>query len=400
MDHTFARCTVESFDSQSACLFRFLGVASGNRLIGLLNVGSGTAAKNAISIPSFLVLAISLDRRSDIGQSLPPLLSIQQRRIVQQDPSFVKNQAKVEYAPMDQETLSEHRSGYVALLGKPNVGKSTLVNALIGQKIAAVTSKAQTTRRRQLGILSTDAYQAIFTDTPGLHQERTKLGRLMNEDALKALEDADIVWLILDISQAIDEDDRHLINTLKSTAKKVPLWALLNKQDIADASAEKQVRQRLAESLPEVPIYSISAREQAGLDILKSDLSAALPLGPPFYDPEQITDLYERQIAADLIRESALNLLRDEVPHGIAVRIDEYIERGESGARINATLFVEKESHRGIVLGRKGSQIKAIGTQARKEIERMSGRKIYLELRVKLRKNWRNDEAVLNRFGY
>lgn len=295
---------------------------------------------------------------------------------------------------------SDHKSGYVAILGKPNVGKSSLVNSLLGQKIAAVTSKAQTTRRRQLGILSDAGYQIIFTDTPGIHDSRNKLGNLMNQDAHKALPDADIALLILDSSRSLDDEDLQLIDWVKDQKLSIPLWVVYNKLDVADLLGLERIKKRVFEKLADIDYFDVSALTGQGLDELKSRLVLALPKGPPFFDPDQVTDLYERQIAADLIREAALNALRDEVPHGLAVRIDEYIERGETGARIDATLFVERESHKGIVVGESGSKIKEIGTAARIEIERMSGRKIFIKLRVKLRKNWRNDEAVLQRFGY
>jgi GTP-binding protein Era len=301
---------------------------------------------------------------------------------------------------MNMEYPVDHKSGYVAILGKPNVGKSSLVNSLLGQKIAAVTSKAQTTRRRQLGILSDAGYQIIFTDTPGIHDSRNKLGNLMNQDAHKALPDADIALLILDSSRGLDDEDLQLIDWVKDQKLSIPLWVVYNKLDVADLLGLERIKKRVFEKLEDIDYFEVSALTGQGLDKLKSRLVVALPEGPPFFDPDQVTDLYERQIAADLIREAALNALRDEVPHGLAVRIDEYIERGETGARIDATLFVERESHKGIVVGESGSKIKEIGTAARIEIERMSGRKIFIKLRVKLRKNWRNDEAVLQRFGY
>lgn len=293
-----------------------------------------------------------------------------------------------------------HKAGYVAVLGRPNVGKSSLVNALLGQKIAAVTSKAQTTRRRQLGILSQPGHQIIFTDTPGIHQERNKLGALMNQDARKALDDADIALLVLDTSQSLHAEDRQLIDWLAAAQQPLPVWLALNKIDTVKPVALDEIKRIQTERLTAAPVFEVSALSGQGLPELKAALIEALPESPPFYDPQQVTDLYERQLAADLIREAALNALRDEVPHGIAVRIDEFAERGETGARIEATLFVERESHKGIVVGQGGSQIKAIGTAARREIERMSGRKVFLQLRVKVRKNWRNDEAVLQRFGY
>lgn len=294
----------------------------------------------------------------------------------------------------------EHKAGYVAVVGKPNVGKSSLVNAFLGQKIAAVTSKAQTTRRRQLGILSDEFAQIIFTDTPGLHEQRNKLGRLMNAEVSQSLVDADLILMILDASQELTPEDESLVELLKSNKRATPIIVVANKSDLIKPNTEKRLIAIFEDWLPNSEIFFVSALTGAEVQQLKLRIVEFLPESPPFYDEDQITDLYERQIAADLIRESALNLLRDEIPHGLAVRIDDYLERGEKGARIEATLFVERESHKAIVIGRGGEMAKKIGSAARVEIEKMSGRKVYLQLRIKVRKNWRNDEKILKRFGY
>ncbi len=173
-----------------------------------------------------------------------------------------------------------------------------------------------------------------------------------------------------------------------------------NKSDLIKPNIEKRLTVKFEEWLTDSEIFFVSALNGAGVQQLKLRIIELLPESPPFYDQDQVTDLYERQIAADLIRESALNMLRDEIPHGLAVRIDDYLERGEKGARIEATLFVERESHKAIVIGRGGEMAKKIGSAARIEIEKMSGRKVYLQLRIKVRKNWRNDEKILKRFGY
>ena len=295
---------------------------------------------------------------------------------------------------------SPYKAGYVAVVGKANVGKSSIVNAFMGQKIAAVTSKAQTTRRRQLGILTDEFAQIIFVDTPGLHQERNKLGMLMNQEVIYSLADADLIMFVLDLSQGLKTYDRNLAEAIQKETKNVPVLIALNKSDLSEESQNNKSKEEVNKLLPKGEVYFVSAKNKAGIDELKSKIIMLLPESPPFYDAEQVTDLYERQIAADLIRESALIALRNEIPHGIAVRIDEYLERGEKGARIEATLFVERDSHKAIVIGQGGDMVKEIGSAARHEIESMSGRKIYLQLRVKVRKNWRNDEKMLNRFGY
>ncbi len=299
-----------------------------------------------------------------------------------------------------EEAFSDYRAGFVAIVGKPNVGKSTLLNAVLRQKIAAVSPRPQTTRKRQMGILTLDNAQVIFLDTPGVHLPRYKLGEAMNNEALSTLGDCDLILCIVDASQPPDDEDRLLAEQLlqKNLPQKIIL--AINKVDLLDADSLDTRQAEYAALLPQAHLMPISATQGRGIDALLSEIIASLPENPPFYPEEQLTDLYERDLAADLIRESALILLRDEVPHGIAVRIDQFIERGDSGAYIEATLFVEKESHKGIVIGQAGSMLKQIGTQARGEIERMSGRKVFLRLRVKLRKNWRNDERILKWFGY
>ena len=280
-------------------------------------------------------------------------------------------------------------------MGRPNVGKSTLVNALLGQKVAAVSPRPQTTRRRQLGILTTSQVQIVFVDTPGVHQPHHKLGEAMNLEARSALEHADGVLFIVDACEPPTPDDRRLAALLTSLPRLPQVWLLLNKVDRVPPDARLDLEQAYRELLPAAPLLWVSALHGDFLDELLNALIARLPLGEPFYPEEQITDLYEREIAADLIREACLNILRDEIPHGVAVRVDDYQERGETGAYIVATLFVEKESHKPIVIGEKGAMLKRIGSAARQEIEAMSGRKVYLELRVKLRKNWRDDEQVI-----
>ncbi len=290
---------------------------------------------------------------------------------------------------------TQFRAGYIAVMGRPNVGKSTLVNALLGQKVAAVSPRPQTTRRRQLGILTTSQAQIIFVDTPGVHQPRHKLGENMNLEARSALEHCDGALFIVDASEPPTDEDRRLAALLISLPRIPHFWLVLNKVDRVSPENRTNLEQAYAELLPATPVLWVSALRGDSLDELLQALLSHLPPGEPFFPAEQVTDLYEREIAADLIREACLNILREEIPHGIAVRVDDYQERGETGAYIVATVFVEKESHKPIVIGEKGAMLKRIGSAARQEIEAMSGRKIYLELRIKLRKNWRDDENML-----
>lgn len=297
-------------------------------------------------------------------------------------------------------TTTEFRSGFITILGKPNVGKSTLMNALLGQKIAAVSPRPQTTRRRQLGILTTETAQLIFVDTPGVHKPLHKLGEFLNQEAEEALEGVDVVLFLVDAGQLPDDEDRRVAALLNSLKRRPPCLLGLNKIDLLTGD-ELEARKALYQALlPEAPLLAFSATTGRGLDELLKALEERLPISPPQFPEDQITDLYEREIAADLIREAALLILRDEVPHAIAVRIDEYSERSEDLAYVRATLFVERESQKAIVIGQDGQMLKKIGMHARREIEAMSGRKIYLELRVKVEKNWRKREDILRRFGY
>lgn len=294
------------------------------------------------------------------------------------------------------------KSGFVAILGRPNVGKSTLLNTLMGQPIAAVSPRPQTTRRRQLGILTLEDAQIIFDDTPGLHVARHKLGEYMNAEALEALTENDVALWVVDVSLSPTEEDALVAQALLQARRKraLPVILALNKSDLIDSAGLLARRAEFLALLPECDTVALSAHNPAQVKGLLSLLVARLPENPPYFPPEQLTDLHERDIAADFIRAAALVQLRDEVPHGIAVRIDEYRERGEQGAYIAATLFVERESHKGIVIGKGGTMLKTIGAAARAEIETMSGRKIFLELRVKVRKNWRNNEDELKHFGF
>lgn len=305
---------------------------------------------------------------------------------------------------MNNEQIPEYQgihAGFVSVMGRPNVGKSTLINALMRQKIAAVSPRPQTTRQQQLGILTTDEAQIIFIDTPGLHNPQHKLGSYMNQEAAATLEDSDLILFLVDASQnPPHEEDYILIGLLKEVNTPPPVILALNKVDRLN---DDEVPERMTiyqELLPSSQVLAISATSGHGLDALLTTLKGQLPEGDYFYPEDQITDLYEKEIAADLIREAALLHLRDEVPHALAVRIDEFTERGDHGAFIAATLFVERDSQKGIVIGKDGKMIKRIGKTARGEIEKMSGRKVFLKLRIKVRKNWRNDENSLRRFGF
>jgi GTPase len=293
---------------------------------------------------------------------------------------------------------ANHRSGYVALVGKPNVGKSTLLNAWLGTRLAPVSPKPQTTRDRLLGILTRPDAQVIFVDTPGIHLPRTKLGEVMVKTAQNAALDADVVLFMVDGSEAPTRADEEIVHFL--SAIHVPIILTLNKADLL-APADLPVRRAAYQALGQfTETVSLSALTGEQRDALLELTISKLPLGPRYYPEDQLSDVQERFIAAELIREQLLRILEQEVPHAMAVVVEEFKERAPEVLYIAANIYTEKDSQKGIVIGREGAMLKRIGREARVALEQFFGSKVFLDLWVKVRKNWRRDERYLRELGY
>lgn len=297
---------------------------------------------------------------------------------------------------------SGFKSGYAVLWGKPNVGKSTLLNYLVGEKIAIVSPKPQTTRNRIVGVVETENAQIVMLDTPGVHHPRHKLGEYLVAEARAALEGADVVLFMVDATEPPTPDDERAAELLNNLLREMPTPVLLvvNKID-AISPAMLQERKLLYEALGNYDeTVTISALTGEGIPLLLRKIIDRLPEGPPYYPLGTITDQPEKLPIAEAIREAVLHYTHEEVPHAVAVVVDEFEHRSEKLAYVKATIFVEKESQKGIIIGQGGQMLKKIGTMARMEIERWFGKKVYLEIWVKVAKNWRKDENTLRRFGY
>lgn len=292
-----------------------------------------------------------------------------------------------------------HRSGYVAVIGAPNAGKSTLINAFVGEKIAIVSSKPQTTRHRLMAILSRPESQVIFFDTPGLHRPLHDLGEYMVEAARDAIADADVVVFVADLSHGATGEDREAATAIAKPGSRV-VALVLNKADLATPEQAELRGREYRTLVPADAVFTVSAANGSGLEDLLAWLTSQLPEGPRLYPADVVTDREERFLVAELIREQALLRLRKEVPHAIAVGVDEFNERETGTVHIAATILVEKESQKGIVIGAGGATLKGINVAARAEIERFLDRPVYLETWVKVRRNWRRDRAQLRGLGF
>jgi len=290
------------------------------------------------------------------------------------------------------------RSGFVAILGRPNVGKSTLVNALVGQKVSIVTDKPQTTRARIRGIRTTDDHQIVFTDTPGFHKPRTLLGKRLNRLVEESTADVDVVVQVVDAAAGVGRGDEFVAKRRVASVNALKVCAV-NKIDLVEEPllmAQLEAAGKLAGFDHIVPV---SAKAGRGLEELLGVLVEALPEGPRYYEPGDVTDQPLEHRVAEIVREKALALTREEIPHSVATQVEE-IARQDGLTRISCLLLVERESQKGIVIGKGGSMLKQIGTLAREELEAVLGTKVHLDLRVKVQKEWQRDASALTRLGY
>lgn len=289
------------------------------------------------------------------------------------------------------------KSGFATLIGRPNVGKSTLMNALIGQKIAITSNRPQTTRNRIRTVYTSKEGQIVFLDTPGIHKAKNKLGDYMVEAAEGTLSEVDVILWLVEPSDYIGAGERHIIEVLKNI--KTPVILVINKIDTVKKELLLGYIDAYRKELDFAEIVPVSALKKDGMEILLSCIFKYLPYGEPFYDEDTVTDQPVRQIAAELIREKALRCLEEEIPHGIAVTIEQ-MKFKKKIVDIEATIVCEKESHKGIIIGKQGSMLKKIGSLARRDIENLVDRQVNLKLWVRVKKDWRDSDYLLKNFGY
>jgi len=306
------------------------------------------------------------------------------------------------------------RSGFVSIIGRPNVGKSTLMNLFLGEKIAIVSSKPQTTRNKITGILTGEGFQAVFLDTPGLHEPTSKLGQYMMKSVESAVADVDVLLFLTEPREKMPAGDRAALDKIEGIANnnrircgagndsgRTPVFLVINKIDLVEKPALLRIIDGYSRLYDFAEVIPISARNAENTGLLLEKIRERLPEGPMYFPEDMITDQPERQIAAELIREKALKFLQEEVPHGVAVEIQSMKKRPDKElVDVEATIYCEKDSHKGILIGKNGDMLKKIGTAARKDAERLLGSPFYLRLWVKVKKDWRDNDFLLRSFGY
>ena len=294
--------------------------------------------------------------------------------------------------------MTGYLSGFVTIIGSPNVGKSTLMNRLVGQKVSIVSERAQTTRNRVMGVVSRKGYQIVFLDTPGVTMPKNRLGEYMLKVAYDSLNEVEAVLFMVDAVAGIREKDEAIIEKLRTA--KAPVIAAINKADIATLDHIETARERLEKENFIQDIIKISAEEGRGLDKLEAALKERLVEGPQYFPEDMVTDQPERVICCEMIREKALMLLKEEVPHGIGVGIDKMQLREDGMYDIWATIYCERDGHKGIIIGKQGRMLKRIGTEARRDIEWLLGTQVNLQLWVKVKNDWRNSASMMKELGY
>ncbi|MCX7986959.1 MAG: GTPase Era [Bacteroidales bacterium] len=289
-----------------------------------------------------------------------------------------------------------HKAGFVNILGRPNVGKSTLMNAMLGEKLSIITPKAQTTRHRIIGIANGEDYQIVFSDTPGIIKPKYKLHQKMMDFVKEALNDADIILFLTEVEEKEDEVP-EIINEIENL--QVPLLVGINKVDLSNQTKVEQLVEYWKNRMPTAEVYPLSALYNFNIDALKKRILELLPEHPPYYPKENLSDRNIRFFVSEIIREKILLHYQKEIPYAVEVIIESYKET-ENLDRIAATIYVERETQKGIIIGKGGEALKKIGIEARKDIEALVGKQVFLELYVKVKKDWRNNEKILNQWGY
>jgi GTPase len=289
------------------------------------------------------------------------------------------------------------KSGFISIIGRPNVGKSTLLNAILGEKVAITTDKPQTTRNTIRGIYTDNEAQLVFIDTPGIHRPRTKLGSYMTDTALRTLEEVDLILFIVDNSLSAGPGDKYIMELL--TQVKTPVYLLINKIDLIEPEQYKTLFEEYEKSGMFKEIIGISALENKNVDTLVDKLKESVEDGPMYFPADQVTDHPERFLVGEIIREKLLKYLEDEIPHGVAVEIEAYEEKTNI-TNISAVIYCEKKSHKGMIIGKEGRKLKGVGKSAREDMEALLGTKVFLQLWVKVKENWRDSDTALSGFGY
>lgn len=294
--------------------------------------------------------------------------------------------------------MTEHKSGFVSIIGRPNVGKSTFMNRVIGHKIAIMSDKAQTTRNKIQGVMTREDAQIIFLDTPGIHKPKHKLGDYMMRVAKNTLSEIDAIMFMVNVNEDIGRGDEYIMEMLKNV--KTPVFLVLNKIDLFHPDALMPKIEKYKTYMDFTEIVPISALEGLNVDHFIDVLKDYLPEGPKYYPDDQISDHPEQFVVGEIIREKILHLTSEEIPHAIGVNVDRMIKESEERVRIEATIFVERDSQKGIVIGKGGKKLKEVGKRARRDIEMLLGSKVYLELWVKVQKDWRNKVNFIRQMGY